>query len=105
LFEEHCAHSQELFDEDGAEYHKWIDQYAKYGYHHRQVLHNQEGIEIGVQLFGEKARKHLELHVRDDYGKDEIPSIAHLRGVPAKTDGLKEHKYQYTIKKDIKNNS
>ncbi len=86
--EEHCERSKELFGEDGAEYHRWIDQYASYGYRHRQVLHNKEGVEVGVQLFGEQARKHLERHIRDDYRDDKIPAARQLRSFPRATDGL-----------------
>lgn len=93
---EHCRISKESFGEEGREFHIWIDQYAKDGYRHRQVLHNKEGVEVGVQFFGEKARKHLEQHIRDDYDKDEIPSIKDLRGYPENTDGLKT-KSKYKI--------
>ena len=79
-FTEHCAKSLELFKEDGNEYHIWLDQYAQFGFHHRQVLHNKEGIEIGVQLFGEIARRHLVQHIKDDWPDDEkIPTIRQLR--------------------------
>ena len=98
-FKEHCQRSKELFGGEGKEFHRWLDQYAKYGYRHRQVLHNKEGVEVGVQLFGEKARRHLEQHIRDDYGKDKIPTIHQLKTFPRATDGLKEHKSEYKIEK------
>lgn len=98
-FEDHVAHSEEQFGESGEEYHEWIDQYAEFGYRHRQVLHNKEGIEVGVQLFGERARKHLELHIKDDYELEKIPTIKDLQGYPRATDGLKERKREYTIQK------
>ena len=97
-FKEHCEISKDLFGEDGEEYHKWIDQYAKYGYRHRQVLHNREGIEVGVQLFGEKARKHLKQHLKDD-GYEKILTIRQVRKNKRATDGLKEHKPKYKILK------
>lgn len=100
-FEEHVAHSKEVFLEGGEEYHEWIDQYAEFGYRHRQVLHNKEGVEVGVQLFGERARRHLELHIRDDYGVRDVPSIKDLRGFPRATDGLKERKSKYVILKGV----
>jgi len=96
-FEEHKEISKKMFRIDGSEYHKWIDHYSKFGYRHRQVLHNKEGVEVGVQLFGEKARVHLEQHIKDDYKKDIIPSIKDLKGYPRATDGLKEHKNKYEI--------
>lgn len=36
------------------------------GYTHRHILHNSEGVILGVKIFGEDARKHLEQHIRDD---------------------------------------
>ena len=96
-FTEHCQISLDKFGFDGEEFHRWLDQYAMEGYRHRQVLHNKEGVEVGVQLFGEKARQHLEQHIKDDYQTDKIPSIKDLRGYPRATDGLKEKKSQYKI--------
>jgi len=96
-FENHCAHSMECFGEDGAEYHKWIDQYAKHGYHHRKVLHHKEGIEVGVQLFGEVARKHLSLHVRDDLQVEKIPKVDDLRQFGRAEPGLKSRASKYVI--------
>jgi hypothetical protein len=83
-FEYHCKKSIELFGSDGAEFHKWLDQYfAIRGYDHRKILHHKEGIEIGCMLFGEIARQHLKQHVLDDYSGylDEVPSIEDLKGV------------------------
>ena len=78
--EEHCQKSKEMFGNDGVEFHKWIDHYCeKYGFSHRNILHHQEGIEIGVQIFGEVCRKHLEQHIKDDYLVDEVPTIYQLR--------------------------
>ena len=66
-YEDHCKKSIELFGEDGAEYHHWIDQHFKEkGFSHRNILHNENGIEQGVKIFGEKARKHLVQHLIDD---------------------------------------
>jgi len=96
-FTEHCRISRENFGEDGEEYHRWIDQYSILGYRHRQVLHHKEGVEVGVQFFGEKARKHLEHHIRDDYKKDKIPTIRELRGNQRATDGLKKKNSEYII--------
>ena len=75
-FEDHCKKSKELFGDEGAIYHKWIDQYAeKYGYSHRNILHHQHGIEIAVMIFGEICRKHLEQHIKDDLWADKVPTI------------------------------
>ena len=75
----HCQKSKILFGEDGVDFHKWIDKYKMTGYRHRQVLHHKEGIEVGVQLFGEGCRRHLEQHIKDDYNNDKIPTIKQLR--------------------------
>lgn len=50
-FERHCNKSFVLFNDKGAVYHRWIDQYVeKYGFtHHRLILHHQEC----VSRFGE----------------------------------------------------
>ena len=96
-FKEHCSISNEKFGETGEGYHHWIDQYSTFGYRHRQVLHNKEGVEVGVQLFGEKARRHLEQHIKDDYKTDKIPTIKELRKGKRATDGLKERKSEYKI--------
>jgi len=76
---EHCEKSMELFGENGELFHKWLDSYKPHGYRHRQVLHNKEGVEIGVQFFGETARRHLEQHIKDDLQTDRIPSCKELR--------------------------
>ena len=87
---EHINTSIIKFGDDGKEYHVWIDQYKVEGYRHRQVFHHKEGIEVGVLLFGEKARKHLEQHIRDDYKTEDIPTIRQLRLKNRVTDGLKK---------------
>lgn len=66
-FEGHCKKSKRLFGKDGSIFHKWLDMFAKEeGYTHRHILHNSEGVILGVKIFGEDARKHLEQHIRDD---------------------------------------
>lgn len=83
-FKEHCDHSRQELGSSGEIYHKWMDQYfEQYGDQHRAILHHREGIEIGVQIFGEAARPFLELHVRDDYllsSNFPIYTITQLRG-------------------------
>lgn len=68
----HCDVSRTLFGETGKEYHEWLDQFSKGdGKHeHRVHLHNREGIELCVKKFGERARKHLEQHLRDDENRN-----------------------------------
>ena len=76
--EDHCEITLEKFGIDGKVYHKWIDQYFReYGALHRDILHHEEGIEIGIQIFGEICRKILEQHIMDDCGK--IPTIQDYR--------------------------
>ena len=79
-WDEHCERSTELFGEPGGEYHKWLDQYANgpSAHEHRKVLHHKEGVEIGVMLFGDRARKHLEQHLMDDLGLEFAGDIPHL---------------------------
>ena len=67
-WELHCARSKELFGSDGAKYHKWLDQYAKgpHDHSHRHILHNEHGIAVAVELFGEGCKLHLLQHLIDD---------------------------------------
>lgn len=78
---EHCAKSKELFGEDGKKYHQWLDQYSKYGYSHRCIFHNREGLEQGVILFGEVARKHLEQHLKDDLQLRDIGELQSIMDI------------------------
>jgi len=77
--EEHCEKSLTLFGEDGKEYHEWIDSYKVLGWKHRFVFHHKEGVEVGVQIFGEEARKHLEQHIKDDWNLPFVPQVIDLR--------------------------
>ena len=85
---EHCEKSLKLFGEEGKDYHTWLDSYKKLGWKHRFVFHHKEGVEIGVILFGEQARKHLEQHIKDDWELDFIPSLSSV-----KKDLLSYHSY------------
>ena len=83
--QDHMDKSLELFGEDAVEIHSWLDQYAQsHGWSHRMFLHNKEGIEIGVMIFGEASRRHLEQHIMDDYKckRDDIPSCKDIREDP-----------------------
>ena len=69
LITEHESHSLKVLGSPFTEIHEWMDQY--YGVvdnvAHRVVLHHRYGIELGVSLFGESARRALELHIEDDF--------------------------------------
>ncbi|WP_144004875.1 DUF6915 family protein [Solidesulfovibrio fructosivorans] len=66
---EHEEHCLKVLGSSFTEIHEWMDQYYEVidNVAHRVVLHHQYGIELGVSLFGEPARKALELHVVDDF--------------------------------------
>lgn len=66
---EHEQHCIEVLGGPFTEIHKWMDQYHldARGIAHRVALHHLLGIELGVEEFGEGARKALELHVLDDF--------------------------------------
>jgi hypothetical protein len=66
---EHEEHCLKVLGSPFTEIHEWMDQYYKIidNVAHRVVLHHQYGIELGVSLFGESAKKALELHVEDDF--------------------------------------
>ena len=65
----HALRSTRVYGEPALEVHLWLDQYWNLDpndHTHRVVLHNEGGIEKGVKKFGEWARKHIELHIRED---------------------------------------
>ena len=65
----HMMSSMREFNEAAVEVHVWMDQFWNgdpEDHTHRKYLHNEKGIEEGVKKFGEWARKHLELHLKDD---------------------------------------
>jgi hypothetical protein len=69
LITEHERHSLRVLGNPFTEIHEWMDQY--YGVvdnvAHRVVLPHRYGIELGTSLFGESARRALELHIEDDF--------------------------------------
>lgn len=69
LITEHERHSLRVLGNPFTEIHEWLDQYYEVvdNVAHRVVLHHRYGIELGVSLFGESARRALELHVEDDF--------------------------------------
>lgn len=66
---EHEEHCLKVLGSPFTEIHEWMDQYYKIidNVAHRVALHHQHGIELGASLFGESARKALELHIEDDF--------------------------------------
>ena len=65
----HCLRSMKMFGETFSEVHYWLDQHWNLNpkdHSHREILHNEKGIELGVLKFGEEARKHIYLHLDDD---------------------------------------
>ncbi|WP_034628044.1 DUF6915 family protein [Desulfocurvibacter africanus] len=68
LFKEHCARTKAALGSDWAELHRWLDQYAdEYCGWHRIILHHAQGIELAVEIFGERAREAVRMHVMDDF--------------------------------------
>lgn len=69
LIPEHERHGLSVLGNPFTEIHEWMDQYYEVvdNVAHRVVLHHRYGIELGVSLFGESARRALELHIEDDF--------------------------------------
>lgn len=75
--EEHEARCREFFGDGFGEVHAFLDQYAfatdraketgQPDFAHRGILHNPEGVEQCVQIYGEIARCPALLHLYDDY--------------------------------------
>jgi hypothetical protein len=66
-FKEHC---QDCMKELGDEYqyvHHWLDEYFHLlGGHHRKIRHHVEGVEEARKLWGDRAAKAAEIHIKKD---------------------------------------
>lgn len=78
--ETHCKDCLEKLGETFEYVHKWLDEYfmsAKYKTHHRKLRHHKEGIEEVRKIWGDKAAKAAEIHIKRDLKEDgydgEIP--------------------------------
>ncbi|WP_027367312.1 DUF6915 family protein [Desulfocurvibacter africanus] len=67
-FREHCERTKAALGSDWADLHRWFDQYSgEYCGWHRIILHHVQGIELAVEVFGERAREAAQMHVMDDF--------------------------------------
>ena len=65
----HAYSSMQWYGVSALEVHVWLDQYwngVEGDHSHRKILHNDDGVELGVAKFGEWARPHLLLHIYED---------------------------------------
>lgn len=67
-FEEHCADCVRELGEPFEEVHQWLDGLFKVlRYKHRSARHHTQGVEAVRAMFGDRAAKAAEIHIRRDY--------------------------------------
>ena len=67
-FKTHCEDCVKELGEPFEKVHRWLDEYAiVFGPQHRHVRHHNEGIEKVRQMWGNKAAKAAEIHIRRDF--------------------------------------
>jgi len=72
--EEHCRDCLASLGSEFREVNIWLDEFAPtMGFHHRVMRHHIDGVEEVRRLWGDKAAKAAEIHIKKDcYG--EIPT-------------------------------
>ena len=73
-FEEHCDDCRNALGEPFAEVHQWLDELFKFcGSDHRDIRHNEKGVEKIRDMAGSKAAKAAEIHIIKDCGR--VPKV------------------------------
>lgn len=68
-FEEHCADCVEELGERFDEVHRWLDELqAEYGPMHRPFRHHTEGVKSVRAMWGDRAARAAQIHIRKDTG-------------------------------------
>ena len=66
-FEEHCADCRRELGEDFEQVHIWLDELFKVlGPKHRSARHHTGGVEQVRKIWGDRAAKAAEIHIRRD---------------------------------------
>ena len=66
-FEEHCADCRRELGEDFEQVHIWLDELFKVlGTKHRSARHHTGGVEQVRKIWGDRAAKAAEIHIRRD---------------------------------------
>jgi len=73
-FKEHCADCKKELGDEFPKVHEWLDElWTLCGPDHRDVRHNNLGVEKIRQKWGDKAAKAAEIHIMKDCR--EIPNV------------------------------
>jgi len=73
-FEEHCEDCQRILGERFENVNGWLDELFEFvGSDHRDIRHNEKGIEKVRKMWGDKAARAAEIHIMRDEGR--IPKI------------------------------
>lgn len=73
-FEVHCADCQREMGEPFTEVHQWLDElFSMVGSDHRDIRHNEKGIEKIRKMWGDRAAQAATIHIMKDEGC--IPKI------------------------------
>lgn len=69
-FEVHCADCIRELGEPFEEVHQWLDElFSMVGSDHRDVRHNEKGVEKVRKMFGDRAAQAAEIHImKDEHG-------------------------------------
>jgi len=73
-FEVHCADCIRELGEPFEQVHHWLDEYANLGPGHRDVRHHDAGVEKVRLMWGDRAARAAELHIRADT-KGKLPLL------------------------------
>jgi hypothetical protein len=68
-FEQHCKDCMDQLGEPFENVNLWLDEYyAKFGSSHREIRHNELGVEKVRDMWGDKAALAAEIHIKRDEG-------------------------------------
>lgn len=69
-FEKHCQDCKEQLGEEFREVNSWLDELFQYaGSDHRDIRHNEKGIEKCRKMWGDRATQAATIHILADEGK------------------------------------
>jgi len=79
--EEHCEDCVRELGEPFAEVHEWLDElFALVGSDHRDIRHNEKGVEKSKKMWGDRAAQAAIIHIfRDEGCIPEVDKVFMLR--------------------------
>lgn len=94
-FEEHCEDCKRELGNSFEQVNEWLDEFFEFvGADHRDIRHNDRGVQKAIKIWGEEAGKAAEIHIkRDCHG-----SIPKVDNVFMMRMAFKPHIYQAFLK-------